>query len=70
MMTLYFIPGACSLASHIGLEETGAPYELKPILLGKGQQRTENYLKINPRCKVPALSVALQGGFQKKTDAE
>ena len=57
MMTLYFSPGACSLASHIGLEETGAPYELKPILLAKGQQRTEEYLKINPRAKVPALSV-------------
>jgi glutathione S-transferase len=57
MITLYFSPGACSLASHIGLEETGAPYELKPILLAKGQQRTEDYLKINPRGKVPALSV-------------
>jgi glutathione S-transferase len=57
MMTLYFSPGACSLASHIGLEETGAPYEIKPILLAKGQQRTEAYLKINPRGKVPALSV-------------
>ena len=57
MMTLYFSPGACSLASHIGLEETGAPYELKPILLAKQQQRTEDYLKINPRGKVPALSV-------------
>ena len=57
MMTLYFSPGACSLASHIGLEETGAPYELKPVLLAKQQQRTESYLKINPRGKVPALSV-------------
>jgi len=57
MMTPYFSPGACSLASHIGLEETGAPYELKPILLAKGQQRTEDYLEINPRGKVPALSV-------------
>jgi len=57
MMTLFFSPGACSLASHIGLEESGAPYELKPILLAKGQQRTEDYLKINPRGKVPALSV-------------
>ncbi len=57
MMTLYFSPGACSLASHIGLEETGAPYEAKPILLAKGQQRTADYLKINPRGKVPALSV-------------
>jgi len=57
MLTLYFSPGACSLASHIGLEETGAPYELKPILLAKGQQMTEEYLKINPRGKVPSLSV-------------
>ena len=57
MLTLYFSPGACSLASHIGLEETGAPYEIKPILLAKGQQRTEEYLKINPRGKVPALSI-------------
>ena len=57
MLTLYFSPGACSLASHIGLEETGAPYEVKPILLAKGQQRTEAYLKINPRGKVPSLSV-------------
>jgi len=57
MLTLYFSPGACSLASHIGLEETGAPYEAKPILLAKGQQRTEEYQKINPRGKVPALSV-------------
>ena len=55
MLTLYFSPGACSLASHIGLEETAAPYEAKPILLAKGQQRTEAYLKINPRGKVPAL---------------
>ena len=55
MLTLYFSPGACSLASHIGLEETGAPYEAKPILLAKGQQRTEAYLKINPRGKVPTL---------------
>ncbi len=57
MLTLYFCPGACSLASHIALEESGVPYELKPIILAKGQQRTEAYLKINPRGKVPSLSV-------------
>jgi glutathione S-transferase len=57
MMTLYFSPGACSTASHIGIEETGAPYEEKPTLLPKGEQKTEAYLKINPRGKVPALSV-------------
>ena len=55
MLTLYFSPGACSLASHIGLEESGAAYEAKPVLLAKQQQRTEGYLKINPRGKVPSL---------------
>jgi glutathione S-transferase len=55
MMKLYFSPGACSMASHIGLEEAGIPYEEKPTMLAKGEHRTEAYLKINPRGKVPAL---------------
>src|SRR6202163_4326332 len=57
MLTLYYSPGACSMASHITLEETGAKYEAVPILLAKGEHKTESYLKINPRGKVPALSV-------------
>lgn len=57
MLTLYFSPGACSMASHIGIEETGAPYIEKPTLLPKGEHKTEAYLKINPRGKVPALDV-------------
>lgn len=57
MLKLYFSPGACSMASHIGIEETGAPYEEKPTLLAKGEHKTEAYLKINPRGKVPALEV-------------
>ena len=57
MLTLYFSPGACSTASHIGIEESGAEYTEKPTLLPKGEQKTEAYLKINPRGKVPALSV-------------
>jgi glutathione S-transferase len=55
MLMLYFSPGACSMASHIGLEETGEPYEEKPTLLAKGEHKTDAYLKINPRGKVPAL---------------
>jgi glutathione S-transferase len=57
MLTLYFSPGVCSMASHIGLEEIGEPYEKKPTLLPKGEHKTEAYLKINPRGKVPALVV-------------
>jgi glutathione S-transferase len=55
MLTLYFSPGACSTASHIGIEETGAAYQEKPTLLAKGEHKTEAYLKINPLGKVPAL---------------
>jgi glutathione S-transferase len=57
MLTLYFSPGACSMASHIGIEETGASYIEKPTLLAKGEQKTDAYLKVNPRGKVPALDV-------------
>ena len=57
MLTLYYSPGVCSMASHIGLEELGVPYEKKPTLLPKGEHKTEAYLKINPKGKVPALDV-------------
>jgi glutathione S-transferase len=57
MLTLYYSPGACSLASHITLEESGAPYESQPIILAKGENKTESYLKINARGKVPALKI-------------
>ena len=55
MLTLFYSPGACSMASHITLEEAGAQFEAKVISLAKGEQRTPEYLKINPRGKVPAL---------------
>ena len=57
MMTLYFSPGACSVASHMALEETGAPYIEKRVLLARGENKTEDYLRINPRGRVPALVV-------------
>jgi glutathione S-transferase len=55
MLTLYFTPGACSLAPHIVLEESGEEYEKKFVDLAKGEQRTEPYLKIHPQGRVPAL---------------
>lgn len=57
MLTLYYSPGVCSMASHIGLEEIGEPYEKRPTLLPKGDHKSEAYLKVNPRGKVPALEV-------------
>jgi glutathione S-transferase len=57
MLTLYYSPGACSLASHTTLEESGAQYEPHPVMLAKGEHKTDEYAKINPRQKVPALKV-------------
>lgn len=55
MLTLYFTPGACSMAAHIVLEESGEKYESRQVDLAKGEQRSEDYLKINPQGRVPAL---------------
>ena len=54
---LYYAPGACSFASHIALEEVGIPYETQPLNLAEGDQRKPEYLKLNPRGRVPTLVV-------------
>jgi glutathione S-transferase len=55
MLTLYFTPGACSLAAHIVLEESGEKYQTQLVDMAKGEQRSDSYLKINPQGRVPAL---------------
>jgi glutathione S-transferase len=56
MLKLFYSPGACSLAPHIALEETGAPFEPLRVLLANGEQRRPEYLAINPKGRVPALA--------------
>ncbi len=55
MLKLYYAKGACSLASHIALEEAGATYELERLDLKAGDQKKPGFLKINPKGRVPAL---------------
>lgn len=55
MLKLYYSPGACALASHIALEEAGADYELVRIDLRAGEQRTPEFLAVNPAGSTPAL---------------
>jgi glutathione S-transferase len=57
MLTLYYSPGACSMAPHIALEEAGAPYTLQLVSIPKGEQQAPEYLNVNPRGKVPALRI-------------
>ncbi|OWT66186.1 glutathione S-transferase family protein [Candidimonas nitroreducens] len=51
----FYSPGACSLASHIVLEETGAAYEAVRIALAEGAQRQPDYLALNPKGRVPVI---------------
>ncbi len=57
MLTLYYAPGACSMAAHIVLEESGEKYEPRKVDLAGGEQRTEAYLKMNPLGRVPVLGL-------------
>ena len=55
MTTLYYAPGTCALVTHIALEEAGAPYETVAIDFANGEQRSPEFLAINPHGRVPAL---------------
>jgi glutathione S-transferase len=55
MYTLYYAPGTCALATHIALEEVGAEYKATRLNFAAGEQRNPDFLKINPKGRVPAL---------------
>lgn len=56
-LVLFYAPGSCALATHILLEETGEPYQLDKRDVFSGQTRTPEYLRINPKGRVPALRI-------------
>jgi len=55
MITFYYAPNTCSLASHIALEEAGAEYSAVRINFEADEQRSARYLMVNPKGRVPAL---------------
>ena len=57
MLKLYFCPGASSMAPHIALHETGAPFESQPVSLARHENQTPEYLALNPEGKVPLLLI-------------
>ena len=56
-MNLFYHPGACSLAVHIALAETGLAYQLVSISRDKRTSDGRDFLKINPKGFVPALEL-------------
>ena len=55
--TLFYGPGAASMAVHWMLIELGAPLELVRVDLEAGDQRDPAYLQLNPAGRVPTLVV-------------
>jgi glutathione S-transferase len=56
VMQLYISPGACSLASHIVLRESGLPFDLKRAdVKTKKVEDGSDYFAVNSKGSVPAL---------------
>ncbi len=55
MLKLYYAAHTCSLATHIVLEEVGADYSIARVDFATEQQKSPDYLKVNPKARVPAL---------------
>jgi glutathione S-transferase len=56
-IVLYYSPIACSLVPYVTLSEAGAKFEVRNLNLRKGEQNSPDYLKLNPKHKVPLLMV-------------
>src|SRR5258706_4390287 len=58
-LELYFAPGACSFVPHVALEAikaaTGQGFEPRLLKLHKGEQKTPEFLALNPNGQVPVL---------------
>lgn len=56
-IALYYAPTTCALAPYISLTEAKAEFEVRPLNFRKQQNKSPEYMKINPKHKVPLLVV-------------
>jgi len=56
MLKFYYAPKTCALAVHLALEHIGEPYEAIALDFANQAQRSPEYLGINPKGRVPALT--------------
>ncbi|WP_420466179.1 glutathione S-transferase family protein [Panacagrimonas sp.] len=63
MIDLYTSATPNGWKASILLEELGVPYTLHAISLSKGDQKTPDFLKINPNGRIPAIVDREEGDF-------
>jgi len=63
MIDLYTSPTPNGWKASVTLEELGLPYEVHPIDLSSGAQKTPEYLAINPNGRIPAMVDRGEDGF-------
>jgi glutathione S-transferase len=56
-LILYYAPNACSLVPYVTLTEAGAAFEIRPLNFRKSQHTSPEYLRLNPKHKVPVLVI-------------
>jgi glutathione S-transferase len=56
-IVLYYAPNTCALGPYVMLTEANAPFEVHGLNFRKGQNKSPDYLKLNPKHKVPLLIV-------------
>lgn len=56
-ITFYTAQASIGVASHIALEESGLEYSVVELDFTAKQQTSDDYLKINPKARVPSLVV-------------
>ncbi|ROT97716.1 glutathione S-transferase family protein [Histidinibacterium lentulum] len=55
MTTLCYAKKTCAIGIHVLMEEIGAPYDLRIVDFSKKEQKSPDYLALNPKGKVAAL---------------
>ena len=56
-LTLYYAPNTCALVPYVTLTEAGADFAVEPVNSSKGQTMSAEFLRINPKHKVPVLVI-------------
>ncbi|MFK7828717.1 MAG: glutathione S-transferase family protein [Congregibacter sp.] len=56
-IALYAAPGTCARVTCIALEEIGLPFDYCPVVFMKGEHKSPEYKRLNPKGKVPCLVI-------------